>query len=46
MKIRKSDLKRVIQEELGLMNGNGSAYGLPSIWADKVMPEFDVELEE
>ena len=28
------------------MNGNGSAYGLPGNWAAKVMPEFEVELEE
>ena len=46
MKIKKSDLDKIIREEFDLMNGNGSAYGLPSNWASKVMPEFEVELEE
>lgn len=46
MKIKKSELERIIQEEIGLVNGNGSAYGLPGNWAAKVMPEFEIELEE
>lgn len=46
MKIKKSELERIIKEEFGLVNGNGSAYGLPGNWAAKVMPEFEVELEE
>lgn len=46
MKIKKSDLDKIIREEFDLMNGNGSAFGLPSNWASKAMPEFEVELEE
>jgi len=39
-------LKTYVFEELGMMNGNGSAYGLPWNWANKVEPSWEVELEE
>ena len=43
IKIKLAELYNIIEEEYQLMNGNGSAWGLPGNWASKVVP---VEVEE
>ena len=48
MKVTKSELERIVKEELAYINGNGSAQGLPYNWAQRVQKEFASanELEE
>lgn len=43
IKIKLSELYNIIEEEYQLVNGNGSAWGLPGNWASKVVP---VEVDE
>ena len=45
-RIKKSELYKIIAEEITLMNGNGSRWGLPGNWAAKVVPQFEIDLDE
>ena len=46
IKIKLAELYKIIEEEYNIMNGNGSAWGLPGNWAAKVTPVEESEESE